>query len=85
MKRWLGLSIAVLAGMVFYYLSRFWGLSLWSRDGLFGLKQLSPNGGLLGRWLQGTPLAPFELLIWIAGVFLILTYLQKGFDKAFKS
>lgn len=80
MKRVLLLLSVTLVGIVFLYLSRFWFLDLWPRGGLFGLEALRPGGGLLGRWLRGTPFAPFELLIWATGVFLILTYLQRVID-----
>ncbi len=81
MKRvfWL-IFVAVLA-VVFFYISRFWYLRLWGRDGLFGQDALRPQGGLLGQWLRGTDFAPFELLIWAIGVFLILTFVQKIFDR----
>ncbi len=81
MKRFFGLSLAVLIGAILLYLSRFWVFDLWSRPGLFGWKELSPNGGLLGRWLRGTELAPFELLVWAVGVFLLLTWLQKAWSR----
>jgi hypothetical protein len=71
--------VALLAG-VFFYLSRFWYLSLWSRDGLFGLAELRPQGGLLAQWLRGTVAAPFELLIWAIGCFIVLTWVQKLYD-----
>ncbi len=76
---WLGFIATTTVVLV--YLSRFWWLRLWGRDGLFGIKDLRPQGGLLARWLRGTDLAPFELLIWVIGVFLILTILQKAYDK----
>ena len=81
MKKTVSLIIITLVGLVFLYLSRFWIFNLWERSGLFGIKTLSPNGGLVGRWVRGTDLAPFELLIWIIGVFLILTLLQRAFDR----
>ena len=81
MRRLFSLLIVALVGIILFYVSRFWTLSLWSRDGLFGLEQLRPQGGLLARWLRQTDLAPFELLIWAVAVFLILTYLQKLFDR----
>ncbi|MEP2027674.1 MAG: hypothetical protein ABJI96_03080 [Paracoccaceae bacterium] len=81
MRRFISLLVVTLVGIVLFYISRFWTLSLWSRDGLFGLEQLRPQGGLLERWLRQTDLAPFELLIWAVAVFLILTYLQKLFDR----
>ncbi|WP_223423752.1 hypothetical protein [Tateyamaria pelophila] len=81
MKRifWLGLVTGV--GIVLLYLSRFWIWSVWPRSGLFGLEDLRPQGGLLATWLRGTDFAPFELLVWAIGVFLILTILQKLYDR----
>jgi len=81
MKRifWI-IAVACLA-TIFFYLSRFWIFSLWPRGGLFGIEALRPQGGLLGRWLRGTDFAPFELLIWAVGVFLVLTVLQKLYDR----
>jgi len=79
---WLILTAAVGLGLL--YVSRFWVFRLWGRDGLFGLSELRPQGGLLARWLRGTDLAPFELLIWAVGVFLILTILQKIHDRLSK-
>ena len=80
MRRVLLLLLVLLVGLVMLYISRFWFVDLWPRGGLFGIKALRPGGGLLGRWLRGTPFAPFELLIWATGIFLILTYLQKVID-----
>lgn len=80
MKRIVLLFLMAVVGVVMLYLSRFWFLDLWPRSGLFGWPDLRPGGGLLARWLRGTQFAPFELLIWSAGVFLILTYLQRFID-----
>lgn len=80
MKRLVLLLLVFGIGVILLYLSRFWFLDLWPRSGLFGWDALRPGGGLLGRWLRGTPFAPFELLIWVCGVFMILTYLQRGLD-----
>lgn len=85
MRRVIGLVLASVTGVILVYISRFWMFSLWSRDGLFGVNALSPNGGLLARWLRGTDWAPFELLIWVVLVFLVLTFIQYGFDKFSKS
>lgn len=81
MRRFISLLIVTLVGVVLFYISRFWTLSLWPRGGLFGIEQLPPQGGLLARWLRPTDLAPFELLIWAVAGFLILTYLQKLFER----
>jgi hypothetical protein len=80
MKRIALLLLIAVLGIIMLYLSRFWFLDLWPRSGLFGWEVLRPGGGLLGRWLRGTPFAPFELLIWSTSVFLILTYLQRFID-----
>ena len=80
LSKWPNALIALLA-LVLFYISRFWFLQLWSRPGLFGLDQLRPQGGLLGQWLRGTFAAPFELLIWAVGGFVVLTWAQKLFDR----
>ncbi|WP_147106417.1 hypothetical protein [Tateyamaria sp. syn59] len=80
MKRIFWLSVATLTAAILFYVSRFWDFRLWSRDGLFGVEALRPQGDLVARWLRGTDLAPFELLIWAVGAFLVLTLLQKLYD-----
>lgn len=80
-RRVVTLFLVAFLALVFFYLSRFWFLSLWPRGGLFGLEALAPQGGLLGRWLRGTLAAPFELLIWAIGCFVILTWAQKLYDR----
>lgn len=81
MKRIFWLVLVAGVGVVMLYLSRFWIWSLWPREGLFGFAELRPQGGLLATWLRGTEFAPFELLLWAVGVFLILTLLQKLYDR----
>ncbi|MGB1389667.1 MAG: hypothetical protein ACPG61_12355 [Paracoccaceae bacterium] len=81
MRRLFWMLLIIALGAAFFYISRFWDFRLWGREGLLGLEWLRPQGGLLARWLRGTDLAPFELLIWVVGVFLILTGLQKIFDR----
>ncbi len=73
--------ITIILMIPLFYISRFWIFDLWGRDGLFGIKALRPRGGLLAGWLRGTPLAPFELLIWLASVFCVLTWLEKAYAK----
>ncbi len=80
MKKLLSLSIVAITGFVLLYISRFWLFSLWERPGLFDLKTLPPQGGLLRSWLRGTDFVPFELMIWVISGFLILTGLEKVFD-----
>lgn len=81
MKKAIALIVVAMAGFALLYISRFWLFSLWERPGLFDLKALPPQGGLLRTWLRGTDLVPFELMIWAIGGFLILTALEKVFDK----
>jgi len=80
MKRLIWTLIAICIALVLAYLSRFWIFNWWGRDGLLGFEALRPQGGLLGRWLRGTPVAPFELVLWVLGGFLILTWVQKIYD-----
>ncbi|MFK7870571.1 MAG: hypothetical protein AB8B58_15190 [Roseobacter sp.] len=81
MTRALMLVVATLLAAIFFYVSRFWDFALWARPGLLGWDQLPPQGGLVARWLRGTDAAPFELLIWAVGCFLVLTFAQKIFDR----
>lgn len=81
MRRTITMAVVALIAAIMFYLSRFWFLSLWPRSGLFGVEELRPQGGLLGRWLRGTDAAPFELIIWAIGCFLVLTYAQKLYDR----
>jgi hypothetical protein len=81
MKRILPLAVVTFVAVILVYISRFWFLQLWSGPGLFGWRELPPQGGLLGRWLRGTDFAPFELLIWAGLCFLALTFLQKLFGR----
>ena len=79
-RRIITLTCVAALTAIFFYLSRFWFLALWDRPGLFGWEALRPQGGLLQRWLRGTDLAPFELLIWAIGCFAVLTLAQKLYD-----
>ena len=84
-RRIFGLVVIAIIAVILLYLSRFWIFNLWGRDGLAGIAELRPDGGLLRQWLRGTPFAPFELLIWAVGAFLILTWLQRAVDMMRKS
>ena len=81
MARVIGLIVAVLLAVVFLYISRFWIFDLWGREGLFGVEYLRPGGDLLRRELRGTPLAPYDLLVWAGGGFFVLTMLEKLWVK----
>lgn len=75
--RLFGLALAGLVGTVLLYLSRFWSWRLWPA----GLPGPDPRGGQLGQWLRGTDFAPFELLLWAVGVFLVLSAAQRLFER----
>lgn len=85
MTRTLMLGVVAVMATLFFYLSRFWDFALWARPGLLGWDQLPPQGGLVARWLRGTDAAPFELLVWAVGCFLVLTFAQKVFDRVTRS
>ena len=80
-RRVVWMFVAFAAATILLYLSRFWVFELWTRAGLFGISELRPQGGLLARWLSGTALAPFELLIWVVSFFLIMTWLERGYAR----
>ncbi|WP_415921006.1 hypothetical protein [Tateyamaria sp. SN6-1] len=80
MRRVVWMILVAFVAAALFYVSRFWSLRLWPRDGLFGVEALRPQGGLVGQWVRGTDFAPFELLIWAVGAFLVLTVLQKLYD-----
>lgn len=79
-RRIVTLFLVALMAAIFFYLSRFWYLSLWPRPGLFGLAELRTQGGLVAQLVRGTNAAPFELLIWVLGCFGVLTVAQKLYD-----
>ena len=79
-RRILWTLIAVALAATLAYLSRFWIFDWWGREGLFGQQALRPGGDLVSRWLRGSDLAPFDLLIWVLGSFALLTLLQKLHD-----
>ncbi|AEI95547.1 hypothetical protein ROBYS_43930 [Roseobacter sp. OBYS 0001] len=81
MRRWVSLTVIALITLIFFYLSRFWYLNLWPRQGLLGIEELRPQGGLLARWLRGTDAAPYELLIWATAFFAVLSIAQKIYDR----
>lgn len=76
-RRGVSLALVLLTGTALFYISRFWDFRLWGREGLFGIEALRPQGGLLAVWLRGTPLAPYELLVWGALCFAVLTLLER--------
>ncbi len=84
-RRVIWMALTIIAAVIMLYLSRFWTFDFWGREGLFEIKELRSKGGLLAQWLRGTQFAPFELLIWLGGVFFILTWLEKAYGFVTKS
>ncbi len=82
MARITGLILAILLAVFFLYISRFWIFGFWGREGLFGIEYLRPGGDILRRELRGTFFAPYDLLIWVAGGFVILSVLDNIWSKA---
>lgn len=81
MSRFIGVILAIILTVVLLYISRFWIFDFWGREGLFGIEYLRPGGDILRRELRGTPLAPYDLLVWVAAGFLTLTVLEKMWAK----
>jgi len=81
MARIIGLILAILLAIVFLYVSRFWVFDLWGREGLFGIEYLRSGGDLLRRELRGTFFAPYDLLVWVAGGFVILSVLDNVWSR----
>ncbi len=79
-----GVLLALGLATILLYVSRYWIFgSLWTRDGLFGIAYLRPNGDLLRSWLSGTIWPPFDIVIWAIGAFLFLSAVQ-AFADLFK-
>ncbi len=71
-----GVVIAILLAAILLYVSRYWLFDLWSREGLFGVEYLRPNGDLMRSWLGGTIWQPFDIVIWGIFAFLFLSTVQ---------
>ncbi len=81
MSRVTGIVVAFLLVVVLLYISRFWVFDLWTREGLFSIEYLRPGGDILRRELRGTFFAPYDLLVWVAGGFFVLTIMEKLWVK----
>ncbi|WP_170575935.1 hypothetical protein [Ruegeria atlantica] len=81
MRRGLSLLAVALLAMALFYISPLWTFRIWGDQGLFGIRILRAQGDLVAFLLRGTPLAPYALLVWVAGSFLILTGAQWVFNR----
>lgn len=77
MKTALAVVLVLCVTVALFYVSRFWPFDLWSRQSWLAQIGLRPQGGMLQVWLRGTNFSQFELLIWGAASFLILSWTEK--------
>lgn len=84
MARAIGTAVFLFLAAAIFYASDFWIFRLWPREGLFGIAPLRPQGDLLQPVLQGTPFAPFNLLIFGVVMFLLLSLLQAIWARFFR-
>lgn len=77
MRTALSVLVVVAVAIALFYISRFWPFDLWTRQSWLAQIGLRPQGALLQSWLRGTSFAQFELLIWVAASFLILSWTEK--------
>ena len=81
MRLILQLLVVVLASTVLLYISRFWPFEWWGRKHALAELGLRPDGNLLRFWLRGTPLASFDVVIWILISFPVLSFAEKVCQK----
>lgn len=84
-----GLALAALLAAIGLYASRFWVWRLWEKDGLFGVGVLGRDGDIVRRQVREAAnglglweLNAFDILIWAALAFLLLSLLQWLWSKA---
>ncbi len=76
-----GLILATVLVALIWYTSRYWDLALWPREGLFGVEAIRPQGDLVTQWTQGSPLRPYNIVLWAIGWFLVLSFVQWLLEK----
>ena len=81
MARALGLLLVAVLIAVFAYLSRFWVFTWWGREGLFGVEWLRAGGDLWRRWMNDLGLGPYDIVLWAVAGFVVLTVLQRLWDR----
>lgn len=77
MRRMIAILIVICVAIILLYVSRFWPVELWGRRSPLGELGLRPGGGMVQFWLRGTPLAQFDLIIWVVGSFITLSLTEK--------
>lgn len=81
MRRAAGLCLALILAVALAYVSRFWVVELWGREGLFGVGGLRAGGDLWRGWMRGIGLGAFDLILWAVAGFALLTVVQKIWDR----
>lgn len=77
MRLILQILIVLIAATVLLYISRFWPFEWWERKSFLAESGLRPDGNMLRIWLRGTPVASFDLVIWILICFPVLSVVEK--------
>lgn len=73
------LALILLAGLA--YVSRFWVFDLWGQGGLLGLGALRSGGDLWRGWMNALGLGAYDILLWGVAGFLLLSVVQKIWDR----
>lgn len=81
MRRAAGLCLALILAVALAYVSRFWVVELWGREGLFGVGGLRAGGDLWRGWMRVIGLGAFDLILWAVAGFALLTVVQKIWDR----
>ena len=81
MRRAAGLCLALILAVALAYVSRFWVVELWGREGLFGVGEVRAGGDLWRGWMRGIGLGAFDLILWAVAGFALLTVVQKIWDR----
>lgn len=83
MRRGFGLFFALILIALLAYLSRFWVFGWWGRDGLLGVEALRPGGDLWRGWMGDLGLGAFDIVLWAAAAFAVLTLAEKLWSRIF--
>ena len=81
MRRAAGLCLALILAVALAYVSRFWVVERWGREGLFGVGEVRAGGDLWRGWMRGIGLGAFDLILWAVAGFALLTVVQKIWDR----
>ncbi|MEM8786654.1 MAG: hypothetical protein AAGE76_00175 [Pseudomonadota bacterium] len=83
MVRVLGVILAAALAALALYASRFWLWRLWEGN-LGGVELLRPQGGVVRQAARGTEAAPYDIVLWAIGAFLVLSLVQWVWGRVFR-